>query len=339
MAADLVESTRRSSSIGLSLNDQYQNEDPLMPLNINERSEEREGELSTFVLYINYLLNDNISRHLMYLGLMFIASFPMFIDSIELFEVPKMADFDENSFCDDELSCWFTLVACVCIYVAIFTLYWAMGKNFYNKKIFKISCVTCLCVGNVFLMLTVLWVTLKPNTSPNRTCFKVTNNNGVLCRASYFGNNCVGVMIGWLAIIDIINIKHRKFTQNNDSDNIKFYLSLRMKVFSILLIISSFCIVINLIINGHFYVKAGSLTNIALVVCWIGYSMIIVISLFSLLIFDRLQWFYKEKVGDIMSKLLFVAVLCIQTRSFSDLFVFSIVCLIMSVDIQVLKEQ
>ena len=343
MAHDLVEHTRsgsRSNDRKASLQNRYQNgSDPFMPLNIRERSEEREGELSTFVLYINYLLNDNISRQLMYLALIFIASFPMFIDAIELFESTQDSHFNVNSFCDDELSCWFTLIACVFTYIAIFTLYYSMTNNFYNKKFLKVICVSCLCLGNLFLLFTVLWITSKPNTDPNRTCFNVTKNNGLSCRLSYFGNNCVGVMIGWLAIIDIINIKYRKFTHNNDNENNAFYLKLRMKLFAILLIISSGCIVGNLMVNGHFYIKERAFTNIGIVVCCVGYIMIIVISLFCLLLFDCLQWFYKEKMGNIMSKLLFVAVLCIQTRTFADLFVFSIVCLIMSVDIQVLKEK
>lgn len=345
MASGLVEQTRKESrSVSRkksnSLQNRYQNDyDPFMPLNIKERSEEREGELSTFVLYTNYILNDNISRQSMYLALIFMASFPMFIDAIELFESTESNHFNLNSFCDDQLSCIFTLIACIFTYIAIFILYWAMTRNFYNQRCLKILCVSFLFIGDLLLLSTVLWIASKPNTNPNRTCFIVTNNNNIWCRLSYVGNNCVGVMIGWLAIIDIIFIKYRKFTKDNDNENNSFHLKLRVKISAILLTISSAFIVSNLIINGHFYVHEGKYTNIGIVVCCVGYIMIIIISLFCLLLFDCLEWFIKDKIGNIMSKMLFVAVLCIQTRTFADLFAFSIVCLIMSVDIQVLKEK
>ena len=335
MATGLVETKRESFKMQ---NMNVKNQDVFDPLLIPgddekiEVQQAQKGELSTFVLHISNLLNDNVSRQLTYLALTFIALFPTFVDSLHVIEDGSFLEITNKvPFCDDTLSCYLGLLSCILMYLPLFILYFMITKfNLRKQAGLKLTCIACLIIGNLSLTVTVIYMTVKSNTNPDRICFLLTENGDFYCRLSYFGNNCIAIMMGWLAIIDILNITKSKKPH--------FYLSLRLKAFACLLILSSSCIVINLFEHGDKYVNGNKFTWIALVICCIGYVMIIAISLFAFLMFECLKWNYKQKVGDSMSKLLFIAVLCIQTRTYADTFVFSIVGLIMSIDIQVLKE-
>ena len=169
---------------------------------------------------------------------------------------------------------------------------------------------------------------------PNTTCFTLDSNrtgkDTRFCRVSYFGNNAFGLVFILLLYFDIwMETKHFK---------------VRVILMSIGSVISSACITVNLFVNNKYYIneKTGiPFTITGLVVCIFGYSLVIMAVgvLLPILLIFKLKWKCRRIMGKLCSGLLLFGLFCVQVRTYTEHWLFTLVGLILIVDIQVVSEE
>lgn len=152
-----------------------------------------------------------------------------------------------------------------------------------------------------------------------------------LCRVLYFGTHILYPLLIGCAIVDFAGLW-------SEADSVR-YLKNRLVWFSLALLLSSCCTLANLIGNADVY-EQHILANTSYVTCTFGYVLVIFVASLSILIQCDCfaNWRTERRATRVLGYLTLMAVLFIQSRTFADLFVFSLMCLVMASDIQVVKE-
>eukprot|EP01084_Bolivina_argentea_P219380 372097_1 len=300
------------------------------------------GEPSEILLYITYLLSSDDIRRLLYVILICIWLLPLTAETFDV--VFHTTNLHKNSFCVDKITCTISLIEFAILSIGNYIQFYLIivGKTQYTN-ILRLSYIMQY-IGMIGISAVMMLVTLDINIhdhkhiQPNTTCFKLddfpdmtTHVNDTFCRISYFGNYCIGLILLVILHLDIW------FKDN--------HFMIRVMCASIGIVTSSGCIVSNLFVNKKFYSTSDGwpLTITCYYVCVIGYSLIIVsITTFLpylLIPCFNIHWKHKSKIGKCCSILLLLGLFGIQVRTYTMHWMFTLIGLLLVVDIQVLSLQ
>eukprot|EP01084_Bolivina_argentea_P208930 356024_1 len=299
----VIHSSQRTNTYSdtSTINPSYRN-----AIKLHDRVQNR---LSPILKNIREILNENEWRANIYLILIMLAFIPLFANELDII----CNHYNENT----PLS-WVSFANLICCAVLLFGVgtffivnYVCSSNTSHQTKYnVRVMFVVCLIIAFLILLLTVITVAEAGNYD-----------------TQYIGTNSLRFCIIFSAFIDFLYCFNQRRRQN--------YIKVRLFLFSFGLLISSACNTLTFAVNHTTYMQK-SFGVASFYICIVGYLFVMLTALFSWMYACCKHQTFKTYSRLFTPMLLFGAILVVSKMYGSYLYI--IMCIIVAVDIQVIKE-